>query len=171
MRWLRTSTASAKAEPVLGLMKAPGRLSRRSGALVFGLVVTLAASACDAVSGGSTITLDSAEVSIDGSVHDVTIAGAGAVDSIAPEMVQARVGDAIRFVVEDRRPHAIMFTAERLEAPVREYLERTSQLRGPPLVNEGSSWVVLLEDAVPGRYPFHCRSHDAAGEITVAAGD
>lgn len=150
-------------------MKAPGRLSKRSGALVFGLFVALTASACDAVSGGSTITLDSAEVSIDGSVHDIAIAGAGAVDSIAPTTVEAQPGDAIRFVVEDGRPHAIMFTAERLEAPVRQYLESTQQLRGPPLVNEGSSWVVLLEDAVPGRYPFHCRSHDAAGEITVVS--
>lgn len=152
-------------------MKAPGRLSRRSGALFFGLVAALGAAGCDAVSGGSTITLDSAEVSIDGSVHDIRITGAGAVDSIAPARVEARPGDAIRFVVDDRRPHAIMFTAERLEAPVREYLESTSQLRGPPLVNEGSSWVVLLEDAVPGRYPFHCRSHDASGEITVARED
>lgn len=137
--------------------------------MICGLIVAVAAAGCEAVGGGSTITLDSAEVSIDGSVHDISIAGAGAVDSIAPATVEARVGDAIRFVVEDGRPHAIMFTAERLDPTVREYLEGSSQLRGPPLVNEGSSWVVVLEDAVPGRYPYHCRSHDATGEIVVSS--
>lgn len=121
--------------------------------------------------GGDTIALDSANVSIAGSVHEVRISGAAATDTIDPAMLEVEVGDAVRFVVEDRRPHALAFTVDALAAPVREYLERTGQLRGPPLVNQGASWVVILEDAPAGRYPFHCRSHDAAGEIIVTSED
>jgi plastocyanin len=122
------------------------------------------------VGGGATIALDSTEISIDGTAHEIHLSGTGAIDSIAPATIQAESGDALVFVVDDRRPHAPTFTVESLSAPVRDYLERTGQLRGPPLVNEGSTWVVLLEDAPPGRYPFHCRSHDAAG-VVVVAGD
>lgn len=147
---------------------APGRPSWRSGAIRFGLLVALAAlGGCEAVGGGESIALDSIEVSIPGSAHEVRIAGAGASDSIAPARTEAEPGDAIRFVVEDRRPHALTFTVDELAPEVRQYLDRTGQLRGPPLVNEGSTWVVLLEDAPPGRYPFYCRSHDASGEIVV----
>lgn len=124
--------------------------------------------ACDGFSaGGETVVLDSAEVTVDGTVHDVRFAGAGATDSITPARLDARPGDVIRFVVADRRPHAVTFTADSLTTPVRDFLERTGQLRGPPLVNEGSAWVVALKDAPPGRYPFYCRSHDAAGLLVV----
>lgn len=135
--------------------------------LGLGLIPALVVGGCEAVGGGATIALDSAEVSIDGSVHEIRVTGAGARDSLDPATVQAAPGDALRFVVEDRRPHAFTFTMESLAEPVREYLEDTGQLRGPPLVNEGAAWVVLLEDAPAGRYPFHCRSHDASGEVIV----
>lgn len=126
---------------------------------------------CDNLGGGDTIDLDSASVSIAGSVHEIRITGAAATDTIDPATLEVEVGDAVRFVVEDRRPHALAFTADRLTEPVRAYLDRTGQLRGPPLVNQGASWVVILEDAPPGSYPFHCRSHDARGEVTVTGAD
>lgn len=146
---------------------APGRPSWRSGALLLALVIApLTLGACDVLGGGDTIELDSGQLSIPGTAHDVRISGAGAIDSIAPATIEAEPGDAVRFIT-DRRPHALTFTAESLAGPVREFLERTGQLRGPPLVNEGASWVVVLNDAPPGRYPFHCRSHDARGELIV----
>lgn len=151
--------------------EAPERPRGGSGALLLTLLLSPLMGGCDAVAGGSSIALDSADVSIDGRVHDVAIAGAGATDSIAPARLEAAPGDAVRFVVEDRRPHALMFTVDALDPPIREYLEGTGQLRGPPLVNEGSTWVVLLSDAPPGRYPFYCRSHDAHGELIVNSAD
>lgn len=151
--------------------EAPGRPRGRSGALHLALLIAALAGGCDAVAGGSEIELDSGSVSVAGSVHEVEIGGAGAVDSIAPTRVEASPGDAVRFVVADRRPHALMFTVDALAPDVREYLESTGQLRGPPLVNEGSSWVILLSDAPPGRYPFYCRSHDAHGEVIVKSVD
>lgn len=148
---------------------APGRPRRRPGAVHLALLLVLPFfGGCDAVGGGGeSIALDSAELSVAGSAHEIRLSGQGARDSIAPARVEAEPGDAIRFVVDDRRPHALTFTVDALSPEVREYLETTGQLRGPPLVNEGSSWVVVLTDAPAGRYPFHCRSHDDGGEIVV----
>jgi plastocyanin len=128
---------------------------------------------CDAVGGGATIQLDTAEVQLESgtSLHDVVVTGAGAVDSIAPAQLRARPGDAVRFTIDDHRTHAFAFQADALSGPVRDYLERTDQLRGPPLVNRGSAWVVVLEDAPPGRYPFLCRTHDAYGLLVVEPDD
>lgn len=123
---------------------------------------------CEASGGGETLVLDSTEVRLDGAVHEVAVAGAGDRDSLAPSTLRIHPGDAVRFVNRDRRPHALAFIADSLTEPVRAYLERTRQLRGPPLVNEGAAWIVVLEDAPPGRYPFHCRSHGTTGVLLVS---
>jgi plastocyanin len=137
------------------------------------LLLIPALGGCEAMSGGATIQLDSTEVQLarGAEVHDVRITGAGAVDSIAPAVIEAKPGDAVRFIVGDRRTHALAFGPDGLDADVRAYLERTGQLRGPPLVNDGSEWIVVLEGAPAGRYPFHCRSHDAAGVLVVRPAD
>jgi plastocyanin len=149
----------------------PGRPTGRSGVFV-SLLAALTIIGCEAVGGGDTIQLDTAEVQLSGArVHDLVIAGQADTDSIAPAGVRAQVGDAVRFTSGDHRTHAVAFDAARLDPHIREYLERTNQLRGPPLVNQGASWVVVLEDAPPGRYPFLCRSHDARGVVVVGRPD
>jgi plastocyanin len=146
----------------------PGRRVGRSGVLLSAL---LALVACDAVGGGATIQLDDGEVRLPfgAEVHDVVVGGAGAADTLRPVEVEADPGDAIRFVVTDHRTHALAFDADALTPPVRQFLESTMQLRGPPLVNEGAAWVVSLADAPVGRYPFLCRTHGARGRIAVGA--
>ncbi|MFP4623375.1 MAG: plastocyanin/azurin family copper-binding protein [Gemmatimonadota bacterium] len=129
--------------------------------------MALFVTACEAFGGGETLVLDSMEVTVPGSVHDIRLAGAGATDSITPAAVTASPGDAVRFVAADRRPHAVTFVVDELSPEIREFLDRTGQLRGPPLVSEGAAWIVLLEGAPPGSYPFVCRPHDARGELTV----
>ncbi len=143
----------------------PGRAAMRSGVLFFGLLLI----GCEAVETSPTVRLDTAEVQLERgtALHDVTVGGAGAVDSIAPVRIAAATGDAIRFTIEDHRTHAIAFDVDRIEPTIRQYLEDTNQLRGPPLVNRGGAWVVVLEGAPPGRYPFLCRSHGAHGLIVV----
>jgi hypothetical protein len=42
-------------------------------------------------------------------------------------------------------------------------------MRGPPLLSEGSAWVVSLSDAPPGEYPFGCTMHGGRGVIRVGA--
>ena len=150
----------------------PGRLQWRSGVLCSALLVLLPLTGCDAIGGGATVQLDSAEVSLPSGaeLHEVSVGGAGATDSIAPSSVSASAGDAIRFTVHDHRTHALVFEGGSLSPPGREFLERTGQLRGPPLVNEGTAWVVSLAEAPPGRYPFVCLSHGARGVIAVGSG-
>lgn len=146
----------------------PGRLAWRSGVLFSTL---LALAGCDALGGGATIRLDSSEVSLPGAdVHDVDIGGAGAADSLAPAALEVRPGDAVRFVAGDHRAHAIAFLADSLPPAARAWLEESQQLRGPPLVNRGSQWIVVFEGAPPGRYPFTCLSHGARGGVTVREG-
>jgi plastocyanin len=156
------------------MVPTPERSTGRSGVFA-SLLVALTIVGCEAVAGGggATIQLDTAEVQLgDGTqVHDFVIAGVADADSIAPSGVRARVGDAVRFTTEDHRTHAIAFEADRLDPAIRAYLDRTNQLRGPPLVNRGASWVVVLEDAPPGRYPFLCRTHDARGVVVVERPD
>ena len=143
----------------------PGRPLGRPGVLLLALLLT----GCEA-GGNETVLLDSAEVAVPGRVHEVRLGGAGARDSLAPARVEAEPGDIVRFTVADRRPHAVVFLPGST-GPVRDFLRRTGQLRGPPLVNEGAAWIVTLDEAPPGRYPFRCRVHDADGILVVTAAD
>lgn len=85
-----------------------------------------------------------------------------------PAAAVARVGDVVRFVSKDTRSHAIVFDAARLAQPALSFLEGSGQLRGPPLLTEEASWIVSLEGAPPGDYPFRCLTHGAAGSLTVS---
>lgn len=155
---------------MLSIQRAPGRVTARSGVLSCGLVA-LAFGACEPVGRGATIQLDTAEVQLGRGtgLHDVRISGVADTDSVAPVELHVRPGDVVRFTIDDHRTHAIGFDVARLEPLIREYLDRTNQLRSPPLVNRGAAWVVALEDAPPGRYPFLCRSHGARGMLVVGA--
>lgn len=152
---------------------APGRALVRSGVFLFALAA-LGLVACEAaLETPPTVQLDTVEVQLRSgtSLHDVTIGGVGAVDSIAPDQIAATTGDAVRFTIADHRTHAIAFAADRLDPTVRMYLEDTNQLRGPPLVHRGGAWIVVLDGAPPGRYPFLCRSHGVEGLLVVGPGD
>lgn len=141
----------------------------RSGVL---LSVLLAFGGCDALGGGATIQLDDDEVRLapGADVHEVVVSGTGGQDTLEPTSTSAEAGDAVRFIVRDRRTHALAFEADGLTPAAREFLESTMQLRGPPLVNEDAAWVVSLADAPAGRYPFVCRTHGARGVVTVEPG-
>lgn len=145
---------------------------RRSGVFIV-VVASLAWAGCDWLGEDATIELDEGEVQLErgARVNEVRVGGAGAADRLAPTEITAAPGDAVRFVVEDRRAHALVFVEDGLSPENRTFLSETNQLRGPPLVNEGATWVVSLAEAPPGRYPYVCLSHDAGGVITVELED
>jgi plastocyanin len=97
---------------------------------------------------------------------DVARGGEG---EFEPATVQARQGDMVRFTSRDRGSHAIVFDGAALDSVVRGYLERTGQLRGPPLITTGASWIITLDGAPVGEYPFRCTTHDATGRLQVGA--
>ena len=86
---------------------------------------------------------------------------------IEPASLDAKAGDVVRFTSEDRGAHALSFDAARLDPAAREFLQRTGQLRGPPLLEPGAVWVVNLDGAPPGSYPFTCSTHGLHGTLTV----
>ncbi|CAN5890319.1 hypothetical protein BH23GEM9_BH23GEM9_01600 [soil metagenome] len=84
-----------------------------------------------------------------------------------PAATEVRQGDVVRFTAGDGGGHAIAFGGQ-LDPAILEFLERTGQLRSPPLIAQGSSWVITLDGAPAGEYPFRCTTHNVAGRLTVA---
>jgi plastocyanin len=85
-----------------------------------------------------------------------------------PSQIDVTQGDLVRFMADDGAGHAIAFVGTLLDPAVRHFLEESGQLRGPPLIASGASWVITTADAPPGEYPFHCSTHDVSGRLTVA---
>jgi plastocyanin len=84
-----------------------------------------------------------------------------------PPHTTAREGDVIRFTAGDGGGHAIVFGEAGMEPATRDFLAATGQLRSPPLIHAGNSWVLSLDGAPAGEYRFHCTTHNAAGRLTV----
>lgn len=148
-----------------------GRLSGRP-VLLLAILVTGSVSACDApvLDGGRPLLeLEREDIRLERgtALHEVRLgaaaAAAGQVDTVA-----AQTGDVVRFATADGRTHAITFAVSDLRPEARAFLERTEQLRGPPLIRTGAAWVVSLERAPPGAYPFTCLLHHDHGVIVVA---
>lgn len=79
------------------------------------------------------------------------------------------------FTTVDGRVHTVSFPEDSLALDATLFLERTSQLRSPPLVDRGSRFVVTFQGAPEGRYPFRSRGPggEAWGVLVVggSAGD
>jgi plastocyanin len=152
---------------VRDLYRAPVRHLARAGALA---VLVLAA--CDKVPGVGPQVLELANDTIrlaDG-VELVEIeVRRGEGGDFEPAAVSAHTGDVVRFLAEDNGGHALVFESTALTPDVREYLESTGQMRSPPLITTGSAWVVTLDGAPAGEYPFRCSTHSASGRLSVTA--
>lgn len=153
-------------------MPAPARLlPQLAGAVVLCLLLA----GCDrtkgepaADEGPRVLQLDSTSITLPDSVRlaVITLDRSIREDMDRPN-VELRVGDIIRFETRDGGGHAIAFDGATLAPEVRAWLERTGQLRSPPLVAAGNAWVVSLEQAPPGDYPFQCVTHGGRGTVRV----
>ena len=150
-----------------------GSLHWRRPGLFLALTAALSAVACnqDGAPPRDVVQLDDGQVELpEGSHrHDVRIEGVGAPSEIAPATTEARPGDAIAFNAADGVTHSIVFVAERLDSAQVRFLDASGQMRGPPLLTEGSSWVVSLADAPAGDYEFACALHGGQGVVRVTA--
>lgn len=152
-----------------GNVQAPARRIARAGALFF-----LVLSACGGERGGDEgprvleLTHDTIQLPDSVKLIDVKVRREASGD-FEPASLQAEQNDMVRFTAADRAGHAIAFDGTTLAADARAFLERTGQLRGPPLITTDAAWVITLEGAPAGQYPFRCVTHDLAGTLTVTA--
>jgi plastocyanin len=152
-----------------GTLRAPARHPARAGALV----VLAVCAACDSAPGEAgrrvlELANDTIRLEAGVSLVDVNVRR-GADGDFEPATIEAQTGDVVRFIAADNGGHAIVFESTALASDVREYLESTGQMRSPPLITSGSSWVVALDGAPGGAYPFRCSTHNATGRLTVGA--
>ena len=153
---------------------APGRHSTgRPGAFLLPVLLVSLLAACGGEHGRAAarhrlpLGADTIDLGADVTLHEVRLGGTATGGAIYPETVTARVGDVLRFVAADARGYAIAFGDGTLPPAARAFLERTRQLRGPPLISTGASWVVSLKDAPAGRYPFRSLTRAAGGLVVV----
>jgi plastocyanin len=148
---------------------APARLLNKcAGAFVLLLFIT----ACDnGLIDKKDRTLELAADTIDVpagvDLHDIKVVTDAQSRDFDPVNLKASPGDYVRFTTSDSRTHAIVFDVAAPE--IRKFLESTGQLRSPPLVNNGASWVIALDKAPLGTYVFRCLMHNHSGQLTVAA--
>ena len=145
-------------------------LSRCAGVFVF----CLAIAACERADPGGEekdrtleLAADTIDVPSGTDLHDVVVRLRDQNRDFNPTQLQAKPGDYLRFTAEDSRTHAIAF--EPAAPELRTFLESTGQLRSPPLVTKGASWVIALKNAPAGHYSFRCLFHNDVGQLTVAA--
>ncbi len=149
----------------------------RSGVLLFLLTTALVSFACDRVqrriAPGDEVVLDSGSVRLPdgGRLREVRLEAPGGAGRFTPDTLTARPGDAVRFTAGDAVTHAVRFDTAAMPPAARRFLADSRQVASPPLLARGSAWVVSLQDAPPGRYPFHCMAHGASGTLTVAVDD
>lgn len=144
-------------------------LGRCAGVFVF----CLALAACERAGPGAqqkdrTLELDGDTIDVPAGtdLHDVVVRLGDQNRDFSPAQLQAKPGDYLRFTADDSRTHAIAF--EPVTPEVKTFLDSTGQLRSPPLITKGASWVIALKNAPPGQYPFRCLVHHDAGQLTVA---
>ncbi|MFC1661369.1 hypothetical protein ACFL3S_07970 [Gemmatimonadota bacterium] len=102
-------------------------------------------------------------------IHRVNLGGWGSEEHAVPSRVRAAPGDAVVFETVDHRVHTVSFFPDSLSPGGLAFLERTGGLSSPPLVTRGSTFVVVLDGAPPGRYSFLSEGHggQAMGIIVV----
>ncbi len=104
-------------------------------------------------------------------VYRISITG-GEQESVVPMEVIVPDDAYVEFVTTDSWVHEVRFELDSLDRSAREFLERTDQVASPPMVNADSRFVVFMEDAPPGRYPFRVDGNGAStrGAVVVSSG-
>ena len=105
-------------------------------------------------------------------VHRISITG-GEQESVVPREVIVPDDAYVEFVTTDSWVHEVRFELDSLEGASRDFLVRTDQVASPPMVNADSRFVVFMESAPPGRYPFLVSGNGAPtrGAVVVPSDD
>lgn len=104
-------------------------------------------------------------------LHQLVLGGRGSDEHILLQRILVSPGDAVEFVTVDHRVHTVSFLQDSLPSEAWDFLVSTGQEASPPLLSKGSRFLVRLEGAPPGRYPFLSQGHggQALGVIELRA--
>ena len=99
----------------------------------------------------------------------VQLSGGRDVEHVVPPHLDIARGEWVQFVTLDRRVHMVSFVPDSLSPEALEYLSDTGQIEGPPLLQQGSRFLVDFREAPAGRYVFSSVSHGdpVFGSVTV----
>ena len=102
-------------------------------------------------------------------IHRIALGGRGSEEHVVPPTLEVAAGEIVEFVTVDRRVHVVRFTRDSLSTEAARFLGDTRQGSSPPMIQQGSRYVVTFENAPPGRYPFLVSGYgeDAGGAIIV----
>ena len=98
-------------------------------------------------------------IPVDIPIHRITLGGRGSRDRVIPLRTEARPGDVLHVLSADRRIQTFRFVSDGAPAGAMAFLERTGQVGSPPLADVGNAWIVSLEGAPEGEYPFVVEGH------------
>ena len=112
---------------------------------------------------------DSLGIALDRTIERVSLGGARGEEHVVPSTMLVEPGTVVEFFTVDYRVHSITFVEDSLTVPARAFLDESGILASPPLVEEGSRFVVDFMGAPPGRYPYvsHGPGEPARGVIVV----
>ena len=85
---------------------------------------------------------------------EVVLGGRATEEHVVPGRVVVHSGGVVVFRTVDRRLHTVEFAAGGLAPEALAFLERTGQMRSPPLLERGTEYTVSFEGAPAGFYPF-----------------
>ncbi|MGY8777704.1 MAG: hypothetical protein ACKVIN_06235 [Longimicrobiales bacterium] len=106
----------------------------------------------------------------DDRIHTVQIS-TGVGERSDPDAVTVSAGEFVQLVSTDWFVHEVRFDLDAMALDTRAFLERTGQTVSPPLLQEGSRFVLSFANAPAGRYPYLLEGNreSGLGEIVVAS--
>ena len=105
-------------------------------------------------------------------VHTVSVR-AGVGERADPDLLEVRVGDLVQFVSTDWMVHEVHFELDSVDSDARSFLERTTQVASPPLLQRDARFVLTFANAPIGRYPYRLEGNrdEGRGVIVVVASE
>jgi plastocyanin len=107
---------------------------------------------------------------LDDRVHSIWIAGGGA-ERADPELVSVEPGAYVEFITTDWLVHEVIFEIDSLTAEQRAFLQRTDQVASPPLIERDSRYVLALDGAPHGRYPYRLEGNGLPGRGAIVVAE
>ena len=104
-------------------------------------------------------------------VHRIVLTGRGADERVVPVRTPVLEGDYVEFYVADGRVHVVSFLLDSIDESGRTFLERTTQLASPPLLERGARFVLTFADAPDGAYLFRSTAHGDTVVGSIIVGD